>query len=267
MKIKAIIFTLFVSFFINGNAQIILNNEVINKRVETNEALFFESGPNIPFEKILLDQYQQQFKISSNKFIVTKNAELEHWIKIPFQIKSRAHWLFQTFTVHADTLDIYIPTSNGYEKRKLGTAASNLERTIQIPELIFELENLRGKQAIYLRIKSKVPVTVQSLFRTEGYFIHYSSRENIFRGLFYGLISAIGLLSLFIFLFSKEKIYLLYALYIFSTVLYNLVQSSVGHFFLWSDYYGFNYILLRYAGLPFLIICSYYYTHHYLETT
>lgn len=265
MRIKLFIASFFICLFAISQAQIVLTQEETNKRVDAKEALYFSSSQNILFEDVLLDEYQRQFIVGSGKSLVAQDPKLEYWVKIPFKIESNAHWLFQTFTVHADSMDIYIPTSQGYNKRSLGTVGSHIERQVQIPELIFELENLRGNQAIYLRVKSKVPVTVESLFRTEGYFIHYSSRENIFRGLFYGLISAIGLLALFLYLFSREKLYLFYSLYIFSTVLYNLVQSSVGHFFFWPEAYQFNYVLLRYTALPFLILCSIYYTGKYIE--
>lgn len=270
MYIQSLKTHLLISFFlfvhlIGASAQINLDGSVQNKRVETDEVFFLTTEDNLTFNEISSTKNQSNFELSKKKNIAVSNPNLEYWIKIPFQINTHSHWLFQTFSVHADSLDIYIPSSTGYNKKSLGTVGNHTERQVQIPELIFELENLEGTQVIYLRIKSKVPVTVESLFRTEGYFIHYSSRENIFRGLFYGLISSIGLLSLFLYLFSREKIYLLYAFYIFSTVLYNLVQSSVGHFFLWSNAYELNYFLLRYASFPLLITCSILYSTHYLK--
>ncbi len=257
-----ILFFLFLSSFLGINAQIVLNDGDLNRRVES--AYYLESGKGVSINTILTEAYQIKFKKNKSKSIMVEKPDMEYWIKIPYEIESDAHWLFQTFTVHADSIDIYIPGRKGYRKNSLGTFGDERTREIKVPEIIFELERLSGQQNIYLRVKSKNPVKIECLFRTEAYFINFSSRENLFRGLFHGLVSGIGLLAFFLFLYSRRSIYLIYAVYIFSVLFYSLVQSGIGDFFIWHNYSTFNFVMLRYLGLPLVVILSFFYSLIYL---
>ena len=71
--------------------------------------------------------------------------------------------------------------------------------------------------------------------RTSKNFALYAINEYYLLGLYYGILIMMAIYSIFIFLTSKEKVYLLYFLYVLSWMYNSLITDNIGFQFFWPS--------------------------------
>jgi hypothetical protein len=99
---------------------------------------------------------------------------------------------------------------------------------VPIPELAEDLQ-------IILRVRSNGPVKSPLKIWTAQEYIAYTASHRLFMGLFFGYMFAMGLINLFVFVTTRNQIYIAYAGYVFAFALLIASVHGLSFRFLWPN--------------------------------
>ncbi|MEY8870802.1 7TM diverse intracellular signaling domain-containing protein [Meridianimaribacter flavus] len=134
--------------------------------------------------------------------------------------ESKTYYL-QTARPITDIADLYQISKNGIEKFSSGDQIPFNERQVEHRETIFKITlPANTTQQFYLHLASdgetiNIPLDIYSEF--DFWVMNY--KQQLFLGLFYGLLFLAGVIYLFFYTSLKEKTFLYYGLYVFSIAL------------------------------------------------
>ena len=133
------------------------------------------------------------------------------------------------------SIRVYIPLSSGPDAptswlvKTSGEAEPSTSRDVLSRSFIFLVPaGYDPAQPIYFRIESFVSINTQVLFWLPQKLINKVSLDSLLFGLVYGVMAAMSLYNLILFLFLREKIYLHYVFYVLSVAMY--LSIVYGHF-------------------------------------
>jgi len=159
-----------------------------------------------------------------------------------FGYTSSAYWIYITITnnhprnyecllevLDMDTIQLYVPSENGeYTVKQAGQEVEDSDGFLKYGNVLFKIIVPAGStQTYYLRFENQDPMILQvTLWSLERYFLSNQTKQ-IFYGIYLGIIAAMILYNLFVFLMLRDISYLYYVLYIFSIGFYHLFSANV----------------------------------------
>ncbi len=161
-----------------------------------------------------------------------------YWLRFPISNPTDRYqdYYFETARPITDIVELYLVDQNGdVEKRVSGDQIPFEERDFQDRKSIFHIEIApRSTLQAYLHLASdgEVISIPLKLYDSEA-FIKTTSKDQIFFGLFYGILIFASICYLFFFISLKERTFLYYGLYV---LFIGLLQFSL-------DGFVFQYIL------------------------
>jgi len=212
--------------------------------------LFFFEDPsgNLDIENISALEFQKYFYANNEKQVtpywVTKSAV---WGKIDIDLTNKAGNFYLYFdNAVIEQIDFYIPLKNGqYQKIASGHKIPAFKRIISNHKIIIPLRSNVLSQVnfshgtIYFRMESpNSEVNLDSKLLTEAGLRHEQILNAIFLSAYFGIILAMALYNLFIYISIRNKNYLFYVLYIVSFA-YCMAQTQG----LTRDYLFYNFQL------------------------
>lgn len=124
------------------------------------------------------------------------------------------------------SIKVFIPIKSGPEAainwiiKTSGETEPTIRRDILSRSFVFLVpDSYDPNQPIYFRIESFVSINTNVLFWLPQNFTNALSLDNLLFGLIYGVLAAMSLYNLFLFLFLREKVYLHYVFYVLSVAL------------------------------------------------
>ena len=139
-----------------------------------------------------------------------------------------------------DEIDVYFVNDSGLIRHsRSGSSLAFEKREVKVPDYYFILP--QGSCTSYIRLKKNVnfqcPLSIASI----KYFTEKEHKNNLVLGLYFGIFFVLIFYNLFIYFFIKEKSYLYYIFYLWTTIVL-FVGSLKGVFFqyLWSNTPYFN---------------------------
>lgn len=179
-----------------------------------------------------------------------------YWIR--FTVENRksetgfqSEWFLELRYPLLDYVTLFMPLPNGdWMVKKTGDRLPFNYRDIRHHNFVFRIKMSPGeKQTFYFRIKSQgsleIPLTLWSVTG----FAEKVNKKQFASGIYYGLMGAMVLYNLFIFLSVRDPSYLFYVLYITSYTLFQSCLSGEGYEYIWKDYpWWFNH------SIPFFIV-------------
>jgi signal transduction histidine kinase len=213
----------------------------------------------LSFEQALASD---QFKLSTQKVPNLGLSSSAFWLKIRIRNQSSSgQLLLMLEQPNMDEVALYLPKTDGtYDVQKMGEYQDFAIRLYQIPDYLFRINIVPGKDATYLmRIKSTEQIQVPLVLGTEDSILNFLSQKHILSGIYFGIMLVMLLYNLFIYFTVRDKSYLYYVVYI---VIILLTQTSLQGFpfqYLWPHspwmaiHGGFFFpSLVGIAGLAFL---------------
>ncbi len=167
-----------------------------------------------------------------------------------------------------DEVRLYIPSpQGGYNEKRAGQEVPNPDGLLKYGNILMKITlPPLATRTCFMRFENQDPMILQSnLWSTEGYFMSNQVKQ-IFYGIYLGIMAAMILYNLFIFLTLKDISYLYYVLYIFSIGFYHLFSANIiqeyfmplnpwlmdhletlaiGFIFIWAIQFGRHYLLTR----------------------
>lgn len=221
--------------------------------------LSYEDHTNqLTFEHIRKASFQEQFiPIETNPDFKTpsKNAR---WVT--FKLKGTAllnkKWILEIPTNTVPYIDAYIIESSTGKVSSFEIGSNRPMGNKMIPHKNFLFDLPLHQEEIQVYAKYKVTANAPFMFwlKTNSYMLRYSNKEYIMLGVFYGILFIMGVYNLLLFLMTREKMSLAFALYIFSSIILSTVTDGLGFQYLWPNLPSINPILSKIA--PHLYIGS-----------
>lgn len=195
----------------------------------------------------------------SDKPFYAQSPEACYWLTFTYACKkdSPEKWVLEVQALHTQQIEVYTITDEGRSKPlTTGQHYPFRQREYAVKNLIFDLPYSTDTQRILIKIRTKNYAGFDYIIRSQSYFTAYTANEYYFLGLFYGILFIMGIYNLILFFNSKEKVFLLYVLYVISCVLITASEDGLGFQYLWNDHPQWNTPIDFYVA-PLLFLLSF----------
>ena len=198
----------------------------------------------LTIDDILSPKFRNSFKKNTIQLPRNQNLKSAYWIR--FTIRNATygnkHWLLEYFDSSIPQIVLYTPNANGgYTEIANGANLSFANKFIQHKNFEFALPDIRNQdQVYYTRIKSSHLIFMFGVVRSYERFATYALSEYYFLGIFYGIIIAMAIYNLLLFVTVRDKTYLFYVLYVLSSGFLCMVMDGTGFQYLWPKNPAFN---------------------------
>ncbi len=159
------------------------------------------------------------------------DAEIDQTIQHP------SKWLLELSYAFIDQIDFYFETTdNKFHVIKSGDQRAYSEREFKYRNFVFPLTlNNQSSQVFYIRVKTEGSMQLPLTLLSPNSFVQQVEKEQIALGLYYGIVLAMLLYNIFVFLLVKERTYLFYILYIISWIIAQMIINGFAVQYLWGD--------------------------------
>lgn len=216
----------------------------------------------------IIRQGKVNFQKVTGNFSATQNATSYYWIrfKIDATKNDDRKWVLEILDSRQDEILFYYPDHSGnYVTAQSGMVGGFANRDYTHKNFVFDLTSHPStNHYYYLRIKSNVISSLLFKIRTVKDFSQYGFNEYYLLGIYYGILAIMSLYSLFLFLTTKEKVYLYYNIYIVLWIYISMIKDGTGFQYIWSDYNSIS-ILGYYLSKPLLMVAFVIYSFEFLS--
>lgn len=214
---------------------IVLKHETSSYEIAKQAKVFIDEEKSYEIEKILTLPESDFVSHKNFNFGLSKKA---YWIKIQVQSDSPDNdWLLEIAHPVLDHVDLYIPMDNGhYSIKKSGDALPFNDRPIKHRTFVFDIPLKQNQPRIfYLRVSSESTVSIPMKIWNEKAMTESRADEQMIFGVYYGLILAMALYNLFLYIYVRDLSYLFYVIYIVSFGLLQMSLNGLAFQYVWPN--------------------------------
>lgn len=176
--------------------------------------------PNFGFTKSI---YWVRFSAANNTA-----SDITRYIEIGFPLLDRIE--LYTFEKNANG------GLNLIQQDTTGRDFSFLNRTIKHRNFVFPANFPSGRERVfYMRIKTDDGMIFPVTLWAPAAFTEKMQKENFLFGIYYGIIIVMALYNMFLFIFTRDRNYLSYILYIIFFGLFQMAMNGLAFQYLWPD--------------------------------
>lgn len=206
-------------------------------------------------ENTIIGKYVAILKDSTDNFdlqsVSKSTAFIPSAIETPnMQLSKSAFWL--KFSIHntsaSDRLmleldyptlsvcDFYYPENGAYKAQKLSDTLPFSQRKFQHQNFLFDFKLPKDSTATYyLRVKSTEQMVLPVVVGTQAHIYQSISVKNLLWGIFIGIIIVMVAYNFFIYLFTRDRSYIYYVLYVSFIGLTQTTLSGYTYHFLFPE--------------------------------
>ena len=178
-------------------------------------------------EAIVLDSGIPNFGVTSSVYWAVLDLRIDE--------SDPVEWLLELEYPILDHLEMVTFTSEGEQIRKVaGDTLPFTDRELNFPQVVFTLDTpTPGIQSVYFRAESEGSVQFPLRIWQPQAFYNSEVVTLLARGLYYGIMLAMVLYNLFIYVSVRDRSYLFYILYVLSITGYQFSSDGLALQFLW----------------------------------
>jgi len=187
------------------------------------------------------DIREKAFIVQNNEIINFGFLRPTYWFKMSFRyneaMQNNIWWLDIDYPL-LDYVDMYILDENGevISHKQSGDLNYKILKDIQQTKVLFSLpyQSLQI-YTVYLKVKtsSSMLLPIRIISNKSLYSSTYISQ--ILSGMFYGILLILIIYNALIYIFTKEKIYFLYILFVVSYGIWQLSFDGIGSLYIWDN--------------------------------
>lgn len=172
--------------------------------------------------------------------IETPNMQLSKsafWLKFSIHNASSSdHLMLQLDYPTLSACDFYYPENGRYEVQKLSDTLPFSQRKYQHQNFLFDIKLPKDSTATYyLRVKSSEQMVLPLIIGDPAHVAQSISIKNILWGIFIGIIVVMVAYNFFIYLFTRDRSYIYYVLYVSFIGLTQTTLSGYTYHFLFPE--------------------------------
>lgn len=160
------------------------------------------------------------------------------WLHLPLQSDASETriWRLELNYASLDEVRLYDIGADGVRESRSGDTVPYAERSIGHRYPVFEIVLQPGEQrTLYLRVDSRGSMTLSGELMSLRDFEQHSQRGYLVHAIYFGVLIALGLYNLLLFLALRERPFLNYVLFMFAFALSVLSLNGLGAQYLWSQ--------------------------------
>jgi two-component system, sensor histidine kinase LadS len=228
------------------------------------EQLAEKAGP-WSIEQVISGPPDGSFKAASGKVVNHGFDPAPYWYRVRLHNQEAGPagnglWLLEFAYPLLDQIDLYVLRSNGLVDRyATGDRRLPDARQIEHRNLVLPLELAAGESAtLYLRVQTESTHLLNLRLWAPAEFAVKTSSENLWFGVYFGLMLGLALYNFFILLAVRDVAYVYHVLYILSMAALQLDLHGFSRQYLWAgpDWPNFSVPVVVASGLLFSILFS-----------
>ncbi len=205
--------------------------------------VFEDPHGQLRIEDVAAAAFEERFQAHRKDVLNAGYSRSVHWVRVDLHYRPQSspdarRWLLEVAYPPLDSLQLYLPDASGSYRlaRDTGDIQPWASREIGQGNYLFELELPANQtQPLYLRVQSEGSVQVPlSLWSHHAYLEAQPGRLYVL-GMIYGVLLAMLVYNLFIYVSIRDPSYLYYILYIAAFGLYQVSVNGAGVQFIWPD--------------------------------
>ncbi|WP_045463675.1 sensor histidine kinase [Sporocytophaga myxococcoides] len=189
--------------------------------------------------KDIVDHHNVVFEPYNSAMVATiLDSKADYWVRFTvINQKATSGWTIELFDFRIDDFELYVPNHyGGFEKFNGGDRQNFIKKTYKHKNFAFDVNLPRNKpNVIYIKVRSEGPVGIIGVIRSTKRFLAYAVNEYFLLALFYGVLIAMALYNIFMFVTVKDKTYLYYVFYLISIIIYASTQDGTGFQYIWPE--------------------------------
>jgi len=158
------------------------------------------------------------------------------WLRLPLQSSAAAtlSWRLELNYASLDEVRLYDVGADGVRESRSGDTVPYAQRSVGHRNPVFEIVLRPGEQrTLYLRADSRGSMTLSGELMSARAFEQHSQKGYLVHALYCGVLTALGLYNLLLFLALRERPFLNYVLFMFAFALSVLSLNGLGAQYLW----------------------------------
>lgn len=225
----------------------VLNNDIdefYSKKIDFK--IYSDETGNLNFAQIKQLSKEGKFlKKSRFENFQSLNSFHTFWVHLEINNFDDRDWLFEIITIYAPITEVHINN----EILKTGHFINLRDKhSYQLNRPVFELSQLKkGKNDVFIKVKNHDISSFLFKIQTVENFAVNIVKEHLLLGFFYGILLIVCLYNSILFIYSREKLYIKYVLYIVSCILLCATIDGLAFTYLWPNHsflnYWFNYYI------------------------
>jgi len=227
---------------------------------KTQIQFLIDKDGSMDIEDIIKSDTEIKFQTPSQEILNFSKTRSTIWIKLQFIHKDKEKKYLEISNPTIEHLDVFNSSKLIYSA---GYAHAYGERSIQSPFYYIELNHDSIAQTLYIKVKSNFSLQVPLRICNTKSIIQKNHFNDLFFGIYFGVMIFAFLYNLFVFVSTRIRSYLYYALFCMFIALG--FGSLTGYAFeIWPDFPIMNHLMPLY-----LILCNVFvhlFSIHFLET-
>ncbi|MDX1695761.1 MAG: 7TM diverse intracellular signaling domain-containing protein, partial [Ketobacteraceae bacterium] len=222
---------------------------------------FFDVGNQYKIDTIVREQTQIPWQRNHDKSLNLAFSDATVWLRMPIETDiTRPPALFEVAWPFIDRLQAFWVTEAGIED--LGVQGDHFRRSSQYLQHRFFVYPVPGENRLegqlFLKINTTSSILLpMKLWEPESFF-YKESRQQIFLGFFYGLLTIILIYNLGMWFYVRDHVYLYYVGYLSFVCIYIGSLTGVGPQYLWGNSPAFSDIALLIGVLGSFVFGSFF---------
>ena len=183
-----------------------------------------------------------------------KQAQLT-WLRIDLDNQAEETFLLEGLSPHTKHINVWVEQDQHIlSQQEAGRNTLFAKRWLAHKNFTFPLPNEIGKYTLWIAIDSPQEGDIAFKIRSFKFFSEYAFWEYFFLGIYYGLMLIACVYNVFLFLKSKLRLHLYYAVYIVGCIFLSFREDGLGFQFFWPHFPHWNEALVFHLAKPIFLI-------------
>lgn len=264
---KTIIFLWIIALFSFTLNALTLEKEGIPV-LQGNISYFEDKEGSLSFEQIQSENFTLYPKERSVNFGFTKSV---YWFKIDLHNRTLyddIDWWVKIDYPLLECIDVYLLKSDGelLKHQHLGTSHPLTSRDVVSHYFISHLPLKEvDESTLLLRVQTQSSMQLPLSIFSSTMLMEELEQNNFFVGIYYGIFFIVLLYNMVLFVYTRDRNYLRYIMFLISFILWQLSFDGLGVKYIWGDIKW----LMEHGSATFIALtsfCALYFSRHFLNT-
>ena len=202
----------------------------------------------------IIKKQKSEYKVLTNRNSSFEVTDATIWIKVEIDKKSTftKEYVLEMQSFYRGHIELF--DKNGKFIHKYGSSLPFSNMSYQYPKVAIPLSLDEGINILYLKISSSIKMNLHTKFWEEKAFQKKILDHTVFLAIYFSGMFLLIFYNFIFFLFSKERMFLIYVFFTSSILITMLFKTGMGFAYIWSDFPEVNQLTGREFYYLFLIL-------------